>query len=435
MPDVEDEQQNGNRIDQLADMLAKAIESMTRLSVENNELNKQVLNLTTQTLNKEDSTSKEARSPSTPMNKKQYNNSRSRANRPTAELDMDDVQWTVFLDSWQRYKRIAELDKESKQTICDELREACDPEVNKLMFKFVGASKLSSSELKEEELLAHIKSVAVRSIHHDVHSWTFNGLTQEQGETVSRFVGRLKAQAALCDFNVTCNKCTEPVSYAEQMVSGRLTAGLKNVEHQTKLLSEANELNTLGKKVERLVSLEATEEAQDQIRIPSLNNAIKTSEYKRQQNVHFKKNPNHERSIADIDGRKKYNKSNMTGIRRKFMRRRCRGCGKTNHGEGKSMRRTDCPFFGKKCKNCKIENHCEEVCEKRHTRISMMRTRYDTSCDETTGDESEYSYSYDETSDTESDTESIIEASSNLGSRLVTKDFRSTRASRARFRY
>ena len=67
---TQNQQQNGDRIDQLADMLAKAIESMTWLSVENNELNKQVLNLTTQTLNKEDSTSKEARSPSTPMNKK-----------------------------------------------------------------------------------------------------------------------------------------------------------------------------------------------------------------------------------------------------------------------------------------------------------------------------------------------------------------------------
>ena len=83
-------------------MLAKAIESMTRLSVENNELNKKVLNLTTQTLNREDSTSTEAGSSSTPMNKKKYNNARSRANRPAAELDMDDVQWTVFLDSWQR---------------------------------------------------------------------------------------------------------------------------------------------------------------------------------------------------------------------------------------------------------------------------------------------------------------------------------------------
>ena len=158
---TQNQQQNGDRIDQLANMLAKAIESMIRLSIENNELNKKVLNLTTQTLNREDSTSTEAGSSSTPMNKKKYNNARSRANRPAAELDMDDVQWTVFLDSWQRYKRIAELDKESKQTICDELREACDPEVNKLMFKFVGASKLSSSELKEEELLAHINCCQV----------------------------------------------------------------------------------------------------------------------------------------------------------------------------------------------------------------------------------------------------------------------------------
>ena len=52
---TQNQQQNGDRIDQLADMLAKAIESMTRLSVENNELNKKVLNLTTQTLNREDS--------------------------------------------------------------------------------------------------------------------------------------------------------------------------------------------------------------------------------------------------------------------------------------------------------------------------------------------------------------------------------------------
>ena len=54
------------------------------------------------------------------------------------------------------------------------------------------------------------------------------------------------------------------VSFADIMVSQRLTSGLANPEHQRKLLNEAKELATLEKKVERLVTLETTEEAQGQ---------------------------------------------------------------------------------------------------------------------------------------------------------------------------
>ena len=135
--------------------------------------------------------------------------------------------------------------------------------------------------MREEELLEHIKTVAVRSTHPDVHSWTFSGLTQAQGESVSRFVGRLKAAASLCEFNVQC-QCGQQVSYSDAMVSHRLTAGLANPDHQSKILSEAKDLNSLDSKVERLVSLETTVEAQDQLRIAVLANPMRTSEYKQQ---------------------------------------------------------------------------------------------------------------------------------------------------------
>ena len=31
---------------------------------------------------------------------------------------------------------------------------------------------------------------------------------------------------------------------------------------------------------------------------------------------------------------------------------KCRGCGKSSHGEGKRMFRTDCPAYRKKCIGC-----------------------------------------------------------------------------------
>ena len=205
---------------------------------------------------------------------------RPRAIRPIIEEGVDDFSWNLFLDKWQRYTLA--IGVETEREICAELRECCSQEVNRMLFEFIGGKELNSTGMTEAKLLNHIKAVAVRSIHKEVHRYHFNQISQGESEKVAKFVGRLKAQAILCDFNVKC-KCGDRVSYAEEMVAQRLTSGAANPEHMTKVLGEAEELTTLKEKVDKMISLETTDEAANKIRSPqpSHANPMKTSMYKR----------------------------------------------------------------------------------------------------------------------------------------------------------
>ena len=141
-----------------------------------------------------------------------------------------------------------------------ELRACFSQDVNRMLFEFVGPDVLNACT--EEELLKHIKSIAVKQIHHEVHQMKFHMMSQQDGEPISRFVARLKSQAFLCKFSVDC-ACTPKtsVSYADQMVAQRLVAGLRNVDHQRKILAEASTLTSLDAKIKRLQLLETTEES------------------------------------------------------------------------------------------------------------------------------------------------------------------------------
>jgi len=199
-----------------------------------------------------------------PQVKKRYSNT-PKPLRPIIEEGVDDFGWRLFLDKWSRFKTMAKL--EDAAEICLNLRESCSPDINRLLFQYVGEGSLNNPNLSEEELLESIKSVAVRSIHTEVHRWHFNQLEQQDSEPATKFVGRLKAQAALCNFTVEC-RCGTSVSYDEEMVSQRLTSGIQNPEHQRKVLGEADKLDTLKKKVDKLINLETTDDATDKIRAP-----------------------------------------------------------------------------------------------------------------------------------------------------------------------
>ena len=300
---------------------------------------------------------------------------KAKPTRPTIETEVDDLGWQIFVDAWARYKKMSELINEEET--CLELRECCSVEVNKLLYEFTGKDNLNSSKLTEEKLLDYIKSVAVKTIHTEVHRWHFNQKCQEDGETVTRYVGRLKAQAALCKYTVKC-ECNRTVSYAEEIISQRLVAGLANLEHQSKVLSEAQDLTDLKLKISRLVSLETTDDVTSEIwntttpikAASSSVAAARSSQYKR-----GKRNHNPETKYKPAPFPKKDEKK-----RRKL---RCRGCGRSSHGEGKSMNREECPAFGKECLVCHKKNHFAKVCDKQESQSNYVRMAGDTTSSET----------------------------------------------------
>ena len=262
--------------------------------------------------------------------------------RPIVNINTDEREWELFKDSWNRYKAMTGITDQNILRM--ELRASCSQEVNKLLFEYIGSEALDTAS--EANLLEHIKRVAVKGTHKEVHRINFFRLAQMDGETVTQYVARLKSQAVLCQFKVTCTT-HEPeieINYSNDMITQQLISGLKNQQHQSRILSESPLLPTLEQKVERLQCLEATEESTDLMRTtdnqPSTS-AANRSAYRRSKGF----NPS---------GKSTQN---------------CKGCGRTQH-EGKTMARKDCPAFNKTCNNCGIKGHFQAVCQKRSSTTS-----------------------------------------------------------------
>ena len=83
--------------------------------------------------------------------------------RPQIGLDATDEDWRLFKFQWDRYKTSAGL---ITANTAQELLSACSSELEKRLFQLRGTSLTNNSE---QELLAHIKSVAVQALHTAVH--------------------------------------------------------------------------------------------------------------------------------------------------------------------------------------------------------------------------------------------------------------------------
>ena len=186
--------------------------------------------------------------------------------RPSIDIDLTEGEWAIFEDRWSRFKRMANLTQDVE--IRDNLRQCCATQLNKRLFDVKGVATLNNAT--EVNLLQWIKDIAVKGVHKEVHRTQFVSLKQRQGETITSFYGRLKSEAALCDFAQrapnTCgvNACHcanhgARVSYQEDMVATQLVAGLYNSDFQSKILAESATLISLEAKLNRLLTLEKSE--------------------------------------------------------------------------------------------------------------------------------------------------------------------------------
>ena len=279
-----------------------------------------------------------------------------RPDRPTIDTDINDDEWALFIDSWNRYKSMCILVDAAE--IRNELRAACSADVNRLLFDLFGPSTLNVAT--QEELLQHIKSVSVRGVHKEVNRQKFFKMLQSEAESITHFVARLKAQATLCEFKVACQSttCDCVVSYADEMISNQMISGLRDQEHQTRLLAEAATLSTFAEKFDKLVSLETTDKStplpgRGAMNDSSTTNAVARSQYFRQKFESSKKDA-----------------MNQSG------RSKCRGCGQTSHRDKPITLRKDFPANGVECFNCVWKGHFQSVCEQpKRSTTNMLKMK------------------------------------------------------------
>ena len=261
-----------------------------------------------------------------------------RPDRPLINPGLSDNQWLLFQDSWGRYKELANLSKPDR--IRNELRAACSQEVNELLFELFGPQQLNS--MTEESLLEAIKKVAVEGAHEEVHGQNFFKMKQDTGEPINKFVARLKAQANLCNFKVEFKCDHEPtegkhtVSFTEAMLSHQLVSGLADEEWQAKMLAEADKLDSLNKKFDMLLSLEAVGKNTPQLggnQSGQSKSALAKSSYKKGKQ------------------QSQRNSSNRS------QEQRCAYCGQGQHA------RRDCPASNESCRKCNKMGHFASVCQ------------------------------------------------------------------------
>ena len=173
-----------------------------------------------------------------------------KAVRPVAHLNMPETKWQFFMHEWKRYKRSTGI---SGQAVVDQLIDACSEELREDIFRSMGEGMSTADEKK---LCEEIQRLAVRSHSKIVNRHGMMMMNQADDEPVTQYVARLRGQAALCDFSVTCPCCATSVYYGEEAINDQLIRGLSCKDTQEEVLARGSDLTTQQKIVDFVAAKE-----------------------------------------------------------------------------------------------------------------------------------------------------------------------------------
>ena len=261
--------------------------------------------------------------------------------RPTVDLGISEAQWDFFADEWRIFKLRADTDAAVAKL---ELRAACSSELRRHLFDFLGQDTLNSCS--EEDLLKHIKTLAVQGKNPAVHRQEFYTMYQAPDEPVQQYVAKLQSKAAHCNFSTKC-ECTKDVSYAVSMVTDQMVTGLHDKDIQGEVLAKDSTLNTFQLRYDYIHSLEEGKRARSNLSArlppPAPASAVAgASQYQR-------------------DKRSKRQQKDQSSQPPKP--KGCPGCNSTEHGRGTNRPRAEhCPYWESTCQKCNKKGHVQTVC-------------------------------------------------------------------------
>lgn len=155
---------------------------------------------------------------------------------------------------------------------------------------------------------------------------TLHNMRQDRDEPVRNFSAKLRGQAGVCKFVITCPNCNHEVNYTDTIVRDVLARGIADPDIQLDLLGDKNQNMTLEEVTQFVEAKEAGKRSAS--RLLDTHSIAATSSYKKT------KQP-----------------KDML-------------CGKKGHGRHAPARtrKTECPAFGHKCGHCNKDHHLETVC-------------------------------------------------------------------------
>ncbi|CAG2222071.1 unnamed protein product [Mytilus edulis] len=256
--------------------------------------------------------------------------------RPTVASAGSSEDWTYFVSRWKDY---IQATKVSGKDLVIQLLECCDETLRRDITRSAGGSLVDKSE---QEVLAAMRTLAVREENTMVARVSLHGMTQDRDETVRSFGARLRGQASVCKFTLQCTGCEQNVDYTEAILRDVLTRGLSDPDIQLDLLGDKNQDMTLEQVFKFVEAKEAGKRSASRL-LDSHGAEAASSSYRRKRNA----------NVAKDTQKYDNNKVDLCGY-----------CGKKGHGKSAppKIRQKECPAYGHTCKNCERDNHYESVC-------------------------------------------------------------------------
>ena len=256
--------------------------------------------------------------PSAPSSKSR----KERARRPEIRSEETEEDWAYILKRWSQYKTQCEL---TGTDVILQLLECCSEQLRRDHHRQYPATDITTAQ--ESEVLGQLHKLAVRQQNKMVARVKLSSLTQDKGEGVRRFAGRVRELAVTGSYNVGCPSCKQDVDFTTEMVKCQVVTGLAMNSHQKDVLAhpEGNTM-TLDK---LLIFIEGKEQA--------------------------------ERSQGLLAG--SGFEAKKVEVENKFEKKKvfnCKWCG-DKHQPGK----VNCKAAEKKCESCGIQGHFKKVCRQK----------------------------------------------------------------------
>ena len=220
-----------------------------------------------------------------------------------------------------------------------QLLECCDEQLRKDLTRNAGGSLTDKTAAEAAEVMEAIKKLAVREENTMVARVQLNNMRQDRDETIHSFGARLRGQAGVCKFLVTCPGCSAEVNYTENVLHDVLTCSLADSEIQLDLLRDRNQDMSLEEVFQFIEAKEAGKRSAGRLSQSQGVDAA-NSQYRRAKQDEIK-----HRKDGDTT-------------------EPCSYCNKRGHGKSAPtrIRRHDCPPYGTICDKCGRQNYFASVC-------------------------------------------------------------------------
>ncbi|XP_066910175.1 uncharacterized protein [Clytia hemisphaerica] len=258
--------------------------------------------------------------------------------RPTITTGGSSEDWSYFTVRWQDYVTATKI---TGPELVIQLLECCDDELRKDLTRLSGGTLTTKTQA---EVLAAIKSLAVREENTMVARVTLNEMKQDRDEPIRSFAARIKGQAGICKYILTC-QCEREINYSDHILRDVVVQGLYDNDIQLDLLSDQNQDMSLEEVLQFVEKKEAGRRSANKLHDSQ---AAGISQYKRNQREQVKEGS-------------------------------CNYCGKKGHGKNSSstIRKMKCPAFNKTCDYCQKSHHLAVVCRQKNkatTEVSALES-------------------------------------------------------------